>query len=248
MMFRVLHPNNLSPPAAQARILAPARRHYRLSDEPLFTAAYNELCRIDLNGKRVLEVCCGEGMLAACLASAFPSAEIIGIDRYQDNGMRIKEAMDRLPRLSYLCGDALCLSRYSDASFDLIYGQAALHHLAHDTEKVAAEYSRLLKSGGRLMFIFEPLGHNLLVAAIRAMRLARMEAEDESNLYLSMLKSVGAPFASCEVQVFNLLAYPLKVAQSVSLAKLIQRIDLFLLQHNPKLLPFCANCNVIYTK
>ena len=248
MMFRVLRPDDRSPPGVQAQILASARQHYWFSDEPLFTAAYNELCRVDLNGKRILEVCCGEGMLAACLASAFPSAEIIGIDRYQDNGQRIKEATNRLPGLSYLCGEALSLSQFSDASFDLIYGQAALHHLAHDTEKVAAEYSRLLKPGGRLMFIFEPLGHNLLVAAIRAMRLARMEAADESNLYLSMLKEIAASFASCEVQVFNLLAYPLKAARSASVVKFIQRIDVLLLRHNPRLLTFCANCNVIYTK
>lgn len=248
MTFRVSHPNNLSPPAVQAWMLTPARQHYWFSDDPLFTAAYNELCRVDLNDKRVLEVCCGEGLLAACLASAFPSAEIIGIDRYQDNGMRIKEAMVRLPRLSYVCGDALSLSQYLDASFDLIYGQATLHHLAHDTKKVAAEYSRLLKPGGRLIFIFEPLGHNLLVAAIRAIRLARMEAEDESNLYLSMLKQIGVFFSSCDVQVFNLLAYPLKATRSTALVKLIRKIDLFLLRHHPKLLPFCANCNIIYTK
>jgi SAM-dependent methyltransferase len=248
MTFRVLRPDDRSPPGVQVQALASAAQHYWFSDEPLFTAAYNELCRIDLSGKRVLEVCCGEGMLAACLASTFPSAEIIGLDRYQNSGVRIKEAMNQRRGLSYVCGDALGLSQYSDASFDLIYGQAALHHLAHDTEKVASEYSRLLKPGGRLIFIYEPLGHNLLVAAIRAMRLARMEAGDESNLYLSMLKAIGASFASCEVQVFNLLAYPLKVARTASLIKFIQRIDIFLLRHNPKLLPFCANCNVIYTK
>jgi ubiquinone/menaquinone biosynthesis C-methylase UbiE len=184
MTFHVLRCDDSPPPGVQAQVLASARQHYWFSDESLFAAAYNELCRIDLSGKRVPEVCCGEGMLPACLASPFPSAEIIGLDRYQNNGTRLVEAMNRLLGLSYICADALGLSQYWDVFFDLIYGRAALHHLAHDTEKVAADYSRLLKPGGRLMFAFLPLGHNLLVAAIRAMRLASMEAGGESNLYL----------------------------------------------------------------
>jgi SAM-dependent methyltransferase len=247
MTFRVSHPQNLSS-SVQAQALAPASEHYPLSDQPLFTAAFNELCRIDLNGRRVLEVCCGEGMFAMCLASAFPSAEIVGLDRYQESGVHIKKAIARLPNLSYVCGDALGLEQYPNASFDLIYGQAALHHLAHDIVKVAAQFSRILKPGGRLIFVFEPHGHNPLVAAIRAIRMAKMEAGDESNLYFSMLKEIGASFASCEVQVFNFLAYPLKAVRYAPIINLIQRIDLFLLRRIPTLLPFCANCNVIYTK
>ncbi len=248
MTFRVSHPENYSTPVAQAQVLAAASEHYPVSDQPLFAAAYNELCRIDLNGRRVLEVCCGEGMFAMRLASAFPSAEVVGIDKYQGNGVHIKRAMDRLPNLSYVCGDVLCLQQYPNASFDLIYGQAALHHLAHDTLKVATEFSRILKPGGRLIFVFEPLGHNPLVAAIRAVRMAKMEAPDESNLYFSMLKEIGAFFASCEVQVFNCLAYPLKMVRHVRLINLIQSIDSALLRRIPALLPFCANFNVIYTK
>jgi tRNA G46 methylase TrmB len=102
MTFRVSHPENHSTSVVQAQGFAPASEHYPVSDQPLFTAAYDELCWIDLNGRRVLEVCCGEGMFAMCLASAFPSAEIVGMDKYQGNGVHIKKAIARLPNLSFV--------------------------------------------------------------------------------------------------------------------------------------------------
>ncbi len=108
--------------------------HYAPSDKPLFTSGYNALCNIDLAGKRVLEVCCGRGELAVQFAKAWPETEVIANDRYPEAGQFIKNAQNRgeVSNLIYECGDALALTTHADASLDLIFGQAALHHLAHD--------------------------------------------------------------------------------------------------------------------
>ena len=228
----------------------PAIGGFPPSDRQLFLAGYSELCRIDLNGRRALEICGGAGKLAAGLAEGFPNAHITGLDLYEVTGPEIDERLKRSPGLSYIAGDAFDLSMHEDESFDLIFGQAALHHLAHDLEKLSKGVSRVLKPGGRFVFIFEPMGHNLLVAAIRAVRMAKYELGDESNLYLSQFIRMSGSFSKCEVEMFNLLGYPMKAVSDrfKFLTEMINRMDTCLFHQFPKLLRYGANCNVIFTK
>lgn len=231
--------------------MLPAVGGFPSSDRSLFLAGYGELCRIDLSGGCALEICGGFGKLAAGLASQFPDAKVIGLDLYAAFGPEIEERLKQLPGLSYIAGDAFDLSAYDEASFDLVFGQAALHHLSHDLDGISRQALRVLKPGGRLVFIFEPMGHNLLVAAIRAVRMAQGELGDESNLYLSQFERMrDCGFSTCEVQIFNLLGYPMKAVSERFgfLSSAIQRADSWLFQQFPKLLRYGANCNVIFTK
>ena len=233
--------------------LLAACAHYCKTDWPLFVAAYNELCRVDLDGGKILELCCGVGELAREVARAFPRAEVVGLDRYPGAGQAIREAVERegLANLRYQCGDALRLTEVPDGSLDLIYGQATLHHLAHDLDGIRRESWRALKPGGRLLFIYEPLGHNRLWAMIRAYRVARGQMEDESNLFLGQLEELAKPFDACEVQLFNLLGYPLKGLGRLggrSLVEFISRTDRVLMKQWPSLARLAANFNVVFTK
>ena len=223
---------------------------YPASDRPVFLAGYAELCRLDLNGKPALEICSGHGELAFRLAQVFPGAEITGLDLYVPEQPAKEGWLTQCPNLSYVAGSAFDLSCFPPNSLDLIWGQAALHHLAHSTGDLGREAMRVLKPGGRLVFIFEPLGHNLLVAAIRAMRMSLAEMVDESNLFLSQIEKLAAPFSSCEVQVFNLLGYPMKAFSDrlLGLNRLIEEADAFLFRHFPWLRRYAANCNIILTK
>ena len=249
MPLQLTHP--IVPPDARAEAMLPAGGGFPPSDRPLFLAGYGELCRIDLGGKRALEICGGHGLLAGLLAETFPTAEVVGLDLYALTGPEIDERLKHLPGLSYVAGDAFDLSPWPSESFDLIWGQAALHHLAHDPEGLCRQILRVLKPGGRFIFIFEPLGHNQLVAAIRATRMARHELGDESNLYLSQFeRMMNTGFSQCEVQVFNFLGYPMKAVSDrlLFLANAIQKLDSWLFRIFPSLLRYGANCNVIFTK
>jgi len=249
MSIHLLHPS--LPSDFRAEAMMPAVGGFPPSDRPLFLAGYSELCRLDLSGGRALEICGGFGKLAAGLAQNFPAAEVIGLDLYAASGPEIEEHLKRLPGLSFVAGNAFDLSRYGDESFDLVWGQAALHHLAHDTEGLSKQVLRVLKPGGRFVFIFEPLGHNLLVAAIRAVRMARHELGDESNLYFSQFEHMQQTgFSKCEVQVFNFLGYPMKaLSDRLSfVSHAVQGLDSWLFRKFPQLLRYGANCNVIFTK
>jgi SAM-dependent methyltransferase len=249
MSLKLTHPEPPFDPRAEAML--PAMGGQPPSDRPLFLTGYGELCRIDLNGRRALEICGGHGMLAGLLAETFPVAEIIGLDLYAATGPEIDERCRRLPGLSYVAGDAFDLSGYADESFDLVWGQAALHHLAHNPLGLCKQVLRVLKPGGRLVFIFEPLGHNLMVAAIRAVNMARGELGDESNLYFSQFERMRETgFTTCEVQVFNLLSYPMKALSDRLgfVSRAVQKFDAWLFGAFPKLLRYGANCNLIFTK
>jgi len=246
--MHLTHPTAPFDPRAESML--PGVGGFPVSDRDLFLAGYSELCRVDLSGGHALEICGGFGKLAAALAGVLSDTRVTGLDLYAANGPIVDEALAKCPNLEFVAGDAFNLSRFPDASLDLIWGQAALHHLSHDIYGLTRESLRVLKPGGRLVFIFEPLGHNLLVAAIRATRMARHELGDESNLFLSQFEKMGKSFTSTEVQVFNLLGYPVKALSDrlAPLATFVKSCDTALFRRFPKLMRYAANCNVIFTK
>lgn len=250
MLRKVVLTHHLGMGALLGEKLLQACTKYPASDRPVFLAGYAELCRLDLNSKAVLEICGGHGELAFRLAQLFPGAQITGLDLYVPDQPAKEGWLTQCPNLSYVAGSAFDLSRFPPNALDLIWGQAALHHLAHSTGDLGREAMRVLKPGGRLVFIFEPLGHNLFVAAIRAMRMSLAEMVDESNLFLSQIEKLAAPFSSCEVQVFNLLGYPMKAFADrlPAINRMVEQADAFLFRAFPALRRYAANCNIILTK
>jgi SAM-dependent methyltransferase len=208
---------------------------------------------MDLTGRNVLEICCGVGELARELARVFPDAQLVAMDRYPEAGRALRDAVesDKLGNAHYECGDAFRLKSFPDNSLDLVYGQATLHHLAHDIASARAEFLRVLKPGGRLIFVFEPLGHNPVVSMIRAYRVTRMRMPDESNLFLEQIQELARGFSCCEMQVFNLLGYPFKGLGRFAgqgMVDFIYRFDASLMKRWPMLASLAANCNLVLTK
>jgi len=251
--IRFVFPKDFRPANERVEALLVGCAHYGRFDRPLFVAGYNELCRVDLNGKKVLELCCGAGELARGLGRAFPKAEVTGLDRYPDAGGAIRETTGGggPGNVRYVCGDALHLKEFADATLDLVYGQATLHHLAHETEAAGQEFARVLKPGGRLVFIYEPFGHNPIWAMIRAYRIAKARVVDESNVVVEQLEQVARSFGVCEIQPFNFLGYPFKYLGRLagqSAIDFIYRVDEGLMQLSSSCALRAANFNVVFTK
>jgi len=117
----------------------------------------------DLRGVRLLEFGCGSGFLTVLLAASgakvttfdlSPASVALTRRRCDENGFHdvVTEVADAQD------------PPFEDASFDVIFGRAILHHL--DVDRTAPQIERMLVPGGRACFI-EPLGTNPLLAFVR---------------------------------------------------------------------------------
>ena len=98
-----------------------------------------------LDGRRLLDVGCGTGHLAA--AAARRGAKVLGVDFVES---MVARAQANYPEVAFRQGDAEALD-CDDASFEAVVCSFALLHLS-DQEAAVAEACRVLRPGGRYAF------------------------------------------------------------------------------------------------
>src|SRR3954452_14358718 len=114
---------------------------------------------------RALEIGAGTGYFSLNLMRAGLIDELIATDISQ--GM-LDELADSARRLDLEVETACTESErlpFEDASFDLVFGHAVLHHLP-DLEASFREFRRVLRPGGRIAFCGEPSFHGDRLAAL----------------------------------------------------------------------------------
>ena len=115
-----------------------------------------------LSGKRLLDYGCGHGMASVVFARR--GATVTGFDL---SGQYIAEARRRALAnevdATFRVADAEQLP-FADGSFDLVWGNAVLHHL--DLDHACVELRRVLRPGGVAVFC-EPWGGNPLLEFAR---------------------------------------------------------------------------------
>lgn len=116
-------------------------------------------------GLRILDVGCGDGMLAAVLAGR--GAEVIGLDADE---VMLAAARARVQAaevdVCFMHGDALALP-FPDKTFDRVTASTLLC-LVGDSARALSEMARVLKPGGRL--VLGDLGAWSLWAFVRRLR------------------------------------------------------------------------------
>ena len=96
---------------------------------------------------------------------------------------------------------------YGDNEFDLVYGTGILHHLQID--QCLNEISRVLKPGGRLLFI-EPLGTNPFINFYRYLT-PGSRSKDEHPLLKEDFDNINRKFSKMEIKYygfFTLVFFP----------------------------------------
>ena len=120
---------------------------------------FNNLMRRigNVDGKKILDFGCGEGWLGKLLASqgaevwAFDiSHEAVELTKSRFNNLNFRHKI----HVNQMAAENLS---YDSNTFDLIVGNAILHHI--DLYTGLKEIKRVLEKGGKAYFM-EPLGHN----------------------------------------------------------------------------------------
>ncbi|MCG3139014.1 MAG: Ubiquinone/menaquinone biosynthesis C-methyltransferase UbiE [Phycisphaerae bacterium] len=102
-------------------------------------------------GQRVLDICCGQGVLCRRLVEA-GAAEVTGVDISPRLIASAKQREKKSSPIRYLVGDATKLDQVLRGSFDAAASLLALH----DLENIGSAFhgaASLLKKGGRLVVV-----------------------------------------------------------------------------------------------
>lgn len=102
-------------------------------------------------GKSVLEIGCGTGEMSHFLAEKIP-ARVLGTDLCASF---IEEARKnfKFPNLKYDVLDFNRSDQFGGEQFDYIVGNGILHHLYYHLDEDLAGMMRLLKDGGKIIFL-----------------------------------------------------------------------------------------------
>lgn len=105
-----------------------------------------------LNGERVLDICCGQGVLVPLLLDAGAKA-VVGVDASR---RLIESAQKRFgpnPAVKMVVADACVPGKWTEDEFDLAASLMAVHDVP-DLPGMLANVATALKSGGRFVAIF----------------------------------------------------------------------------------------------
>lgn len=123
--------------------------------------------------------------------------------------------------------------RLPDGSFDFICGTGVLHHLA--LEKAFAQLARLLRPGGRAVFI-EPMGHNPVINLYRR-RTPDQRTDDEHPLKVQDFDLARRYFREVRPEYFGLTSLATlpseRIRHARGLGQRLERIDRSLFRRVP---------------
>ena len=155
----------------------------------------------DLRGKKVLELGCGPGGTAVIFAQR--GAQVLAVDISQDEVEKtIQMAKDHnvSDRVKVTVMDAENLACHSE-TFDFVFSKSVL--VLTDHEVVAAESARVLKPGGKAIFL-ENLKHHPLIYLYR--RLFVPYAPGVRYISQGDIERIGSHFSVIDHREFHLLS------------------------------------------
>jgi ubiquinone/menaquinone biosynthesis C-methylase UbiE len=157
----------------------------------------------DVTGRRVVDFGCGSGANSVLLANR--GAHVWGIDISEDLLRLARQRLQASGRgggATFIAGSAHDMP-FPDASIDVVFGIAILHHL--DLDLVSKEVRRVLKPGGRAIFQ-EPVRNSPVIRFAR--RLVPYHAPDispfERPLTDAELARFAEGFSSVAIRAFAL--------------------------------------------
>lgn len=201
----------------------------------------------DLEGKRVLDYGTGDGMSATVLARlkgdvyafdiAFGNA-LVSARRARANGVGERVHSQEM------AGEAL---GYRDESFDLIYGNAILHHI--DLDPAGREMARVLRPGGMAVFS-EPWGGNPVLEFVRKRVPYRGKdrTEDEKPIRHKDIEILRKHLPGLEMRGYQLFSMIRRQFRWQPLIAALDLLDRVVLRVFPGLQRYCRYAVIVLRK
>lgn len=154
----------------------------------------------------IIDVGCGQGISFRLLAQTFKPRRIVGIDFHEPSlalAARAARACEADPdtaatRIDLLHGDCASLP-LPDASADIVFCHQTFHHLV-EQERALAEFRRVLKPGGVLLFA-ESTDAYIKSWVIRLLFRHPMHVQKSADGYLHMIRDGGFSFGPRNVSL-----------------------------------------------
>jgi len=140
----------------------------------------------------LLDAGCGQGKSFKHLTHVFAPATLLGVDADPDSLTRSREeAMTQGLDVELIGSDCAAL-QLPDASVDLLFCHQTFHHLV-EQEQALAEFYRVLKPGGYLLFA-ESTEAYIDTWVIRWLFRHPMHVQKSAEQYLQMIRNQGFEF------------------------------------------------------
>ncbi|OAB52601.1 class I SAM-dependent methyltransferase [Pseudomonas thivervalensis] len=140
----------------------------------------------------LLDAGCGQGKSFQYLRQAFAPQRLIGVDADPHSLDLSREEAARQSMAVELIGSDCATLAVPDASVDLLFCHQTFHHLV-EQEKALAEFYRVLKPGGYLMFA-ESTEAYIDTWVIRWLFRHPMHVQKSASQYLQMIRDQGFQF------------------------------------------------------
>ncbi len=197
-----------------------------------YKAIYNsnedffDFLKINSINSEILDYGCGTGA-SMNKVIYFNPKKVTGIDISE---ISIQKAKDKIKSNSNveLVVDNCEKTKFNDNTFDIVYGTGILHHL--DIKLCLKEIQRILKPGGRLLFI-EPLGTNPIINLYRKLT-PKSRSRDEHPLVNDDFNLIQNKFGRLQVKYYGFLTlifFPLYGSpKNSAIFSMLKNIDQYL--------------------
>ncbi|MEW6685539.1 MAG: class I SAM-dependent methyltransferase [Candidatus Edwardsbacteria bacterium] len=205
---------------------------YNRPDEQTSRHTYFYSLLDNIQDKQVLDCCCGNG--ADSIIYAKSGAIVHGIDISEKMleiakiNTRVNKVLDKV-RLYLMSVQQMA---FRDAQFDIVVGRGALHHL--QLQLAGKEISRVLKKGGKAIFL-EPLANSrLLLIWIRSLiPVECFESPGGGPLTYRDIKYLSRFFRNTYFKEFYLFSKLLRFKIFKRFQKKLERLDEQLFKNFP---------------
>ncbi len=155
-------------------------------------------------GNKVLDYCCGEGVLTRKLAKKGAFAYGIDISPFSINKARDKSVKENLSDKTFFSVMDAEKMDFEDNFFDIVICHGVLHHL--DVKKAFPEIARVLKPDGKVICV-EPLAYNPIFQLYRKLTPhLRTEWEAEHILTRESINESKKSFDKMETRFFHMFS------------------------------------------